>query len=98
LSASRGVGSPEVAMSRSKNSLARWWGFGLVVAVLAALPLREVPAAILFVLSGLSLLWVLFLAPVWCGAETRKHGPCRNNSWGLLLGFTCASTDGRSSK
>ena len=69
-------------MSRSKNSLARWWGFALVVAVLAALPLREVPAAILFVLSGLSLLWVLFLAPVWCGAETRKHGPCRNNSWG----------------
>jgi hypothetical protein len=73
-------------MSRSKNSLARWWGFALVVAVLAALPSREVPAAILFVLSGLSLVWVLFLAPVWCGAETRKHVPCRNNSWGLLLG------------
>ena len=40
----------------------------------------------LSVLSGLSLVWVLFLAPVWCGAVTRKHGPCRNNSWGLLLG------------
>jgi hypothetical protein len=73
-------------MSRSKNSLARWWGFALVVAVLAALPSREVPAAILFVLSGLSLVWVLFLAPVWCGADTRKHESCRNNSWGLLLG------------
>ena len=73
-------------MSRSKNSLARWWGFALVVAVLAALPSREVPAAILFVLSGLGLLWALFFAPVWCGAVTRKHGPCRNNSWGLLLG------------
>jgi len=73
-------------MSRSKNSLARWWGFALVVAVLAALPSREVPAAILFVLSGLGLVWVLFFAPVWCGAETRGHKSCRNNSWGLLLG------------
>jgi hypothetical protein len=73
-------------MSRSKNSLARWWGFALVVAVLAALPSPEVPAAILFVLSGLGLVWALFLAPVWCGAVTRKHEPCRNNSWGLLLG------------
>ena len=73
-------------MSSTKKSLARWWGFALVVAVLAALPSREVPAAILFVLSGLGLVWVLFFAPVWCGADTRKHEPCRNNSWGLLLG------------
>jgi hypothetical protein len=28
----------------------------------------------------------LFFAPVWCGAVTRKHGPCHNNSWGLLMG------------
>jgi hypothetical protein len=73
-------------MSRGRNSLARWWGFALVVAVLAALPSREVPAAVLFFLSGLGLVWVLFFAPVWCGAVTRKHEPCRNNSWGLLLG------------
>jgi hypothetical protein len=26
------------------------------------------------------------LAPVWCGADTRRHESCRNNSWGLLLG------------
>jgi hypothetical protein len=71
-------------MSRSKNSLARWWGFALVVAVLAALPSREVPAAILFGLSGLSLVWVLFFAPAWCGADTRDHKPCRNNCSGLL--------------
>jgi len=73
-------------MSRRKNSLARWWGFVLVVAVLAALPSRDVPAAILFVLSGLGLVWVLFLAPVWCGAVTRRHESCHNNSWGLLIG------------
>jgi hypothetical protein len=66
-------------MSRTNKSLARWWGFALVVAVLAALPSREVPAAILFVLSGLSLVWVLFLAPVCCGADTRKH--LREHRW-----------------
>ena len=73
-------------MSRSKNSLARWWGFALVVALLAALPTRAVPATLLFALSGLGLVWALFLAPVWCGAVTRKNEFCRNNSWGLLLG------------
>ena len=73
-------------MSRSKNSLARWWGFALVVALLAALPTRAVPATMLFALSGLGLVWALFLAPVWCGAVTRKGEFCRNNSWGLLLG------------
>ena len=71
-------------MSRSKKSLARWWGFALVVALLAALP--AVPATMLFALSGLGLVWALFLAPVWCGAVTRKGEFCRNNSWGLLLG------------
>jgi hypothetical protein len=69
-----------------KKGLARWLGLTLVVAVLAALPSREVPAAILFLLSGLGLVWVLFLAPVWCGADTRRHEFCRNNSYGLLLG------------
>ena len=74
-------------MSRSKKKgLARWWGFALFVALLAALPTRAVPATMLFALSGLGLVWALFLAPVWCGAVTRKGEFCRNNSWGLLLG------------
>jgi hypothetical protein len=73
-------------MSRTNKSLARWWGFALVVALLAALPTRAVPATLLFALSGLGLVWALFLAPVWCGAFTRKNEFCRNNSWGLLLG------------
>jgi hypothetical protein len=33
--------------------------------------------------------WALFLllgAPVWCGAENRSGGYCRNNATGLLLG------------
>jgi hypothetical protein len=73
-------------MSRTNKSLSRWWGFALVVALLAALPTRAVPATLLFALSGLGLVWALFLAPVWCGAVTRKDEFCRNNSWGLLLG------------
>jgi hypothetical protein len=74
-------------VSRSKKrAFARWWGFALVVALLAALPTRAVPATLLFALSGLGLVWALFLAPVWCGAVTRKGEFCRNNSWGLLLG------------
>lgn len=73
-------------MSRTNKSLARWWGFALVVALLAALPTRAVPATLLFALSGLGLVWALFLAPVWCGAVTRRNEFCRNNSWGLLLG------------
>lgn len=73
-------------MSKSKKGLSRWLGFAFVVALLAALPTRAVPATMLFALSGLSLLWALFFAPVWCGAVTRKGQFCRNNSWGLLLG------------
>jgi hypothetical protein len=83
-------------MSRSKNSLARWWGFALVVAVLAALPSREVPAAILFVLSGLGLVWVLLLLPF--GAEQRLGGtnPAETTLGGYLLG--CHLREHRSQK
>jgi hypothetical protein len=74
-------------MARSKKKgISRWLGFAFVVALLAALPTRDVPATMLFALSGLGLIWALFLAPVWCGAVTRKGQSCRNNSWGLLLG------------
>jgi hypothetical protein len=85
-------------MSRSKNSLARWWGFALVVAVLAALPSREVPAAILFGLSGLSLVWVLFLLPP--GAEQTRG--TTNHVETTVRGYcghvTYGSTGGRSSQ
>ena len=79
-------------MSRSKNSLSRCWGFALVVPFWPPYPPREVPAAILFALFGLGLVWALFFAPVWCGAVTRKHQPCRNNSWGYCWVVTCASS------
>jgi hypothetical protein len=71
---------------KSKRNLARWLGLLIVLALLACVP-REVPAALLFGLSGAGMLWALFLAPVFCGAPIRKSGGfCRNNSLGLLLG------------
>jgi hypothetical protein len=73
-------------MATRTKSLSRWLGLAFVVALLAALPTRAIPATMLFALSGLGLVWALFFAPVWCGAITRKGQFCRNNSWGLLLG------------
>jgi hypothetical protein len=65
---------------RHKRSLWRFWGYGvLVVMLLAVLGHYTGPA-----------FYVLFSAPVYCGAINRKRGTevefCRNNSAGLLLG------------
>ena len=77
-------------MSRTNKSLARWWGFALVVALLAALPTRAVPATLLFALSGLGLVWALFLAPVWCGAVTRKERILPQQLLGAAAGLSSA--------
>jgi transposase len=38
-------------------------------------------------LSGLSLLYMLFAAPMWCMAPNATNGkPCSNNAHGLLIG------------
>lgn len=36
--------------------------------------------------SGAALLYMLFAAPMWCMATTRKGQACRNNSYGFLIG------------
>jgi hypothetical protein len=46
-------------------------------------PVDPVVRAYVSLAYGLSL---LFAAPVWCGAENRSGGYCRNNATGLLLG------------
>jgi hypothetical protein len=46
-------------MSRTNKSLARWWGFALVVALLAAQPTRAITATLLFASSGQGLVWAL---------------------------------------
>lgn len=70
-----------------------------MVALLASLPSKELPATVLFVLSGLGMVWALFFAPVWCVCSREKAGA---NSAGTILGGCCwaviyASTGGRSS-
>jgi hypothetical protein len=42
--------------------------------------------AVILALSLAALVYFLFQAPVWCGAETRKGEWCRKNSHGLLRG------------
>jgi hypothetical protein len=37
-------------------------------------------------LSTLVVIYTLFQAPMWCCANTRSGEPCRNNSYGILLG------------
>jgi hypothetical protein len=73
----------------SKTSSTRRLGLIPVIALalVVSLPSREVPATVLFGLSGSVVLWSLFVAAARCGAAIRRHGEfCRNNSWGLLLG------------
>jgi len=41
---------------------------------------------VIAILSSLVVLYTLFQAPMWCCATTRSGEPCRNNSYGILLG------------
>jgi hypothetical protein len=63
----------------------RYWGYlALALAVLGAV--EHLAVAAVLVLAGLAFVYLLLLAPLWCGAETREGLACRNNSRGLLLG------------
>lgn len=77
--------------SRSPN-LWRYWGLLPFAVMLVSLGTASGlgPLAYL-VLTALLIFYVLFQAPVWCGAvnRTRSSGSidfCRNNSSGLILG------------
>lgn len=67
-----------------RRFLARYWGyFALMVAVAGAI--GHLATVAVLVLAGLAFLYLLFQAPLVCGAPGRE-GPCRNNSHGILLG------------
>ena len=85
-------------MWRSRRRASRDGGGFALVALLAALPTRAVPATILFALSGLGLVWALFLAPVWCGAVTKEGRMLPKQLLGCCLAAISTSTGGRSSK
>ncbi|MCF0091937.1 hypothetical protein B0E54_00757 [Micromonospora sp. MH99] len=76
--------------SRSKSKLWQYWGYGVLAVLLLSLGSAKFGPAVYLVLLGLLLVFVLFTAPVFCGAINRRRGSlvefCRNNSTGLILG------------
>ena len=62
------------------------WGY-LILAVVAYGWLgAKMGPGVIAMLSALVVLYTLFQAPMWCCATTRSGEPCRNNSYGILLG------------
>lgn len=73
-----------------KLILRRYWGYIPFSLLLLSLGAKGLGAGVYVVLTSLLLGYILFQAPVWCGAVNRMRGReaeyCRNNSYGLLLG------------
>lgn len=67
------------------RAIGRYWGYLLLVGLFAAWWSTDVGPIPLVILSILVVGYLLFQAPVWCGAEGR-NGLCRNNAFGLFLG------------
>ena len=72
--------------SSTKKNLNRSWGYLLLVVLGYAWFGTAMAPVVIVVLSALMVLYMLFQAPMWCCAETRGHGLCRNNAYGLLMG------------
>jgi hypothetical protein len=76
--------------SRSTSKLWRYWGYIVLVVLIVSLSTKGFGPGVYAFLVGLLIFYVLFQAPVWCGAVNRKRSReieyCRNNSSGLLLG------------
>ena len=58
----------------------------LTLPILVWIWVKPVDPAVRAYVSLTYVLFLLLAAPVWCGAENRKGGYCRNNATGLLLG------------
>lgn len=72
--------------SRTRKTVARWWGYGVFAATVYFLIDQSLPVAVLAGGAVLSSGYFLFGAPLWCAAPVRAGGGCRNNAHGLLLG------------
>jgi hypothetical protein len=66
--------------------LRRYWGYLALVLAILGLVMHVFGYAVILILSLLALVYFLVQAPLWCGAEIRGGGGCRNNSHGILLG------------
>jgi hypothetical protein len=66
--------------------LGRYWGYLLLLALIAAWWSTEIGPAALILLSALTTAYFVFRVPVWCGALNRDGTLCRRNSYGLMFG------------
>lgn len=74
-------------MSRKNRSpLYRNAGYLLLAGAIVLLFARDVGPVAVSGAFALCFVWLLFAAPLWCGAKNRGEGYCRNNSYGLLGG------------
>jgi len=91
LSAANSVRCVLVA-SRSATKLWRYWGLiPFAVIIISLGTANGLGPGVYLLLIALLIFYVLFQAPMWCGAvnRSRTSAPveyCRNNSSGLLLG------------
>jgi len=70
-----------------QQALWKLWGYLLLAGAVYLWTSADVNVVLILVLSGLSLLYMLFAAPMWCMAPNVTNGkPCSNNAHGLLIG------------
>jgi hypothetical protein len=72
--------------SQTKKKLRQMWGYVVLGIVAVGWFGLGMGPGVIAGLSGVVVLYTLFQAPMWCCAETRGGNPCRNNSYGILLG------------
>ncbi|MBB5956012.1 transposase [Saccharothrix tamanrassetensis] len=73
--------------SRTKKMLWRFWGYLVLAAAVYVWLGNDTNIVVALSLSALSLLYMLFAAPMWCMAPNTTNGkPCSNNAHGLLIG------------
>jgi len=70
------------------KSLLHYWGFLALAAAIIGWVTHTLTWVLILIFAAGALAYFLVQAPVWCGAMTREGQMCRNNSTGLLLGWT----------
>lgn len=59
----------------------RWWG---IVPVMALFVISDLTWQLSVGCWAITVAWVLFGAPLWCGVATNHGEPCRNNAFGVM--------------
>jgi hypothetical protein len=67
-----------------KKSLARYWGYSLILALYFGWFRYGFSPVVMEVLSSLVVFWTFFQAPMPCCAENRDKTRCRDDSSGFL--------------